>query len=132
MSDVVNEVSNEQKATVLLIDDHPMLRNGVKQLINTSPDLYVVGEANSGIQGIELAEQLDPDLILLDINMPGFNGLETLKLLRHKALSSRIIIFTISDDEDTIYNALKSGADNYLLKDMEPEELLVALHCALF
>ncbi len=67
-------MSNQEPATILLIDDHPMLRTGVKQLISMATDITVVGEAGSGEQGIEMAESLDPDLILLDLNMPGMNG----------------------------------------------------------
>ncbi|MEH0833767.1 two-component system response regulator NarL [Pectobacterium cacticida] len=121
---------NEDAATLLLIDDHPMLRNGVKQLISMDPELQVVGEASHGEQGVELAEQLDPDLILLDLNMPGMNGLETLTRLREKSLSGRIVVFSVSNHEDDVVNALKNGADGYLLKDMEPEDLLAALHQA--
>ncbi|HAU8190105.1 TPA: two-component system response regulator NarL [Escherichia coli] len=117
-------MSNQEPATILLIDDHPMLRTGVKQLISMAPDITVVGEASNGEQGIELAESLDPDLILLDLNMPGMNGLETLDKLREKSLSGRIVVFSVSN------TALKRGADGYLLKDMEPEDLLKALHQA--
>ncbi|PVF72329.1 bacterial regulatory, luxR family protein [Proteus mirabilis] len=115
------------KATILLIDDHPMLRNGVKQLLSLDTTLTVVGEAGDGIQGVKLAEELDPDLILLDLNMPGMNGFETLDQLRLRSLSGRIVVFSVSNYSDDLITALKRGADGYLLKDMEPEELLAAL-----
>ncbi|MEI9786811.1 two-component system response regulator NarL [Moellerella wisconsensis] len=121
------QCSDTQQATILLIDDHPMLRSGVKQLISLAPQLNVIGEAGDGVQGIKLAEEYDPDLILLDLNMPGMNGLETLDNLRRRELSGRIIVFTVSNYGDDLINALKRGADGYLLKDMEPEDLLEAL-----
>ncbi|WFN56352.1 two-component system response regulator NarL [Dickeya lacustris] len=121
---------SDDTSTVLLIDDHPMLRNGVKQLLSMAPDLRVVGEASHGEQGVELAAQLDPDLVLLDLNMPGMNGLATLSRLRETALSGRIVVFTVSNHEEDVINAFRGGADGYLLKDMEPEDLLVALHQA--
>lgn len=116
-----------EKSTILLIDDHPMLRNGVKQLISLEPSLKVIGEAGDGKLGIKIAEEQDPDLILLDLNMPGMNGFETLDELRKRELSGRIILFTVSNYSDDLVNALKRGADGYLLKDMEPEELIIAL-----
>ncbi|KAA8729649.1 MAG: two-component system response regulator NarL [Ewingella americana] len=117
-------------STILLIDDHPMLRNGVKQLIALDSTLQVIGEASNGEQGVELAKQLDPDLILLDLNMPGMNGLDTLDKMRQTDLSGRIVVFSVSNHEDDVVTALKRGADGYLLKDMEPEDLLAALHNA--
>ncbi|MCO6536379.1 MAG: two-component system response regulator NarL [Gilliamella sp.] len=113
--------------SILLIDDHPMLRNGVKQLINTVNHFDIVGETGSGIEGVKLAEELDPDIILLDINMQDVNGLEILRYLREKKISSRIIMFTVSDAKEDIITALKTGADGYLLKDMEPEDFLKSL-----
>lgn len=123
-------MNNQEPATILLIDDHPMLRTGVKQLVSMAPDISVVGEASNGEQGIDLAESLDPDLILLDLNMPGMNGLETLDKLREKALSGRIVVFSVSNHEEDVVTALKRGADGYLLKDMESEDLLKALQQA--
>ncbi|MBF7982015.1 MULTISPECIES: two-component system response regulator NarL [Rahnella] len=117
-------------STILLIDDHPMLRNGVKQLIALDASLQVIGEASNGEQGVELAKQLDPDLILLDLNMPGMNGLDTLDSMRQTSLSGRVVVFSVSNHEDDVVTALKRGADGYLLKDMEPEDLLAALHNA--
>ncbi len=123
-------MNNPEPATILLIDDHPMLRSGVKQLVSMAPAITVVGEAGNGEQGIEMAEALDPDLILLDLNMPGMNGLETLDKLREKALSGRVVVFSVSNHEEDVVTALKRGADGYLLKDMEPEDLLKALQQA--
>lgn len=116
-----------EKSTILLIDDHPMLRSGVKQLISLEPSLLVIGEAGDGVTGIKIAEEQDPDLILLDLNMPGMNGFETLDELRKRELSGRIILFTVSNYGEDLVSALKRGADGYLLKDMEPEELIQAL-----
>jgi len=123
-------MSDPTPSTILLIDDHPMLRNGVKQLIALDSDLQVVGEANNGEQGVELARTLDPDLILLDLNMPGMNGLDTLDKMRETDLSGRIVVFSVSNNEDDVVTAFKRGADGYLLKDMEPEDLLIALRHA--
>ena len=80
-------MSEQDTATILLIDDHPMLRHGIKQLISMAPGLSIAGEASNGAQGIILATNLDPDLIMLDLNMPGMNGLETLDRLRQQPLS---------------------------------------------
>lgn len=113
--------------TILLVDDHPMLRNGVKQLISTVNHFQIIGETGSGLESIQLAEKLEPDIILLDINMHDISGLEILSYLREKNILSRIIMFTVSDAKEDIITALKTGADGYLLKDMEPEDFLKAL-----
>lgn len=123
-------MSEQEISTILLIDDHPMLRTGVKQLISIDSSLKVIAEASNGEQGARLAEELDPDLILLDLNMPGMNGLDTLDKMRQISLSGRIVVFSVSNHEDDVVTALKRGADGYLLKDMEPEDLLAALHQA--
>ncbi|MBR9870487.1 MAG: two-component system response regulator NarL [Gammaproteobacteria bacterium] len=120
----------ETPASILLIDDHPLLRRGIKQLIELEPDMNVAGEANSGAEGIELALKLEPDLILMDLNMPEIDGIEALRKLREHNISSRIIMFTVSDQEDDVVAALRAGADGYLLKDMEPEDMIAQLHQA--
>lgn len=130
LSDPDEAADPASPATILLIDDHPMLRNGVRQLISMEPSLTVAGEAGNGRDGIALAESLDPDLILLDLNMPDMNGFETLDILRHKPLSGRVVVFSVSNYREDLITALRRGADGYLLKDMEPEELLVALRQA--
>ena len=126
----MSEIKQPEIATILLIDDHPLLRSGVKQLISLDSSLQVIAEATNGAQGVELAAQWDPDLILLDLNMPGLNGLDTLEHMRQLPLSGRIVVFSVSNHEDDVITALKRGADGYLLKDMEPEDLLVALRQA--
>jgi two-component system nitrate/nitrite response regulator NarL len=116
--------------TVLLIDDHPLFRKGVRQLIDMGGDFALIGEAADGATGLELARRLKPDLILLDINMKGMNGLETLRAIREADLDSRVIMLTVSDQEEDLVEALRAGADGYLLKDMEPEQLLASLKTA--
>lgn len=118
------------KATIIIIDDHPLLRKGIRQLIEDEDDLELVAEASGAEEGIRLALEHDPDLILLDLNMPEVNGIEALKQLRAEGVAARIVMFTVSDHEEDVVVALKSGADGYLLKDMEPEDLLEQLRQA--
>jgi len=121
---------NEEKASIIIIDDHPLLRKGIRQLIEDEDDLMLIGEAGYPDEGVKIALELDPDLILLDLNMPETNGIEVLKQLRAEGVVSRIVMFTVSDHEEDVVAALKSGADGYLLKDMEPEDLLEQLRQA--
>ena len=110
--------------SVIIIDDHPLFRKGVSQLIALDDRLHLIGEASSGEEGLELARALEPDLILLDLNMKGMSGIETLHALREADLAARILILTVSDAADDLVAAIRTGADGYLLKDMEPERLL--------
>lgn len=112
---------------ILIIDDHPLFRKGVSQLIAMAPHLQLVGEASSGELGVAMARELDPDLILLDLHMKGMNGIDTLKAIRDAGSDSRVVILTVSDSADDLVAAIRSGADGYLLKDMEPEDLLAAI-----
>ncbi|MCP5198044.1 MAG: two-component system response regulator NarL, partial [Gammaproteobacteria bacterium] len=116
--------------TILVIDDHPLMRKGIVQLIAMEHSLRLIGEAGDGQRGLELALQQRPDLILLDLNMRGLSGLETLKALKAADLDSRVIILTVSDSEEDVVAALQMGADGYLLKDMEPEQVLHSLKTA--
>ncbi len=120
----------DEVQTVLVIDDHPLMRKGILQLIALEGSLRVVGEAGDGRQGLELARQLQPDLILLDLNMRGLSGLDTLKALKATDPDVRVVVLTVSDHEDDVVAALRAGADGYLLKDMEPEEVLDGLKAA--
>jgi len=109
---------------VLIVDDHPMMRKGVADLLELEQSLRSAGEAKNGEEALKLALQLSPDIILLDLNMPGMNGIETIKAMRAAGVDSRILVFTVSDDKQNLTDALKEGADGYLLKDMEPEDLI--------
>lgn len=120
----------DEVQTILVIDDHPLMRKGILQLIAMESTLRLVGEAGDGRRGLELAQQLRPDLILLDLNMQGLSGLDTLKALKATDLDARVIILTVSDSEEDVVAALRFGADGYLLKDMEPEDILRCLHAA--
>jgi len=113
--------------TILIVDDHPLFRKGVIQLIQAAPEFKFVGEAASGKEGIQLAQRLQPDMILLDLNMKDMNGIEVLKTLKDEGLDSRIIMLTVSDQAEDLMAALQAGADGYLLKDMEPEDLMQQL-----
>ncbi|MGK0442330.1 MAG: two-component system nitrate/nitrite response regulator NarL [Pseudohongiellaceae bacterium] len=113
-----------QAASLLLVDDHPLLRKGLGQLIDLEDDLEVIAEADNGKDAIELAMLHDPDLIILDLNMQGMDGLETLKAMRENDVSSRIIMLTVSDNDEDVVCAITYGADGYLLKDMDPEIIL--------
>ena len=113
--------------TILIVDDHPLFRKGVIQLIQAAPEFRFVGEAASGAEGIALARRLQPDMILLDLNMKDMNGIEVLKRLKEEGLDSRIIMLTVSDHAEDLMAALQAGADGYLLKDMEPEDLMQQL-----
>jgi two-component system nitrate/nitrite response regulator NarL len=114
----------DDRARILLVDDHPMMRKGVVQLLEFEDDLEVVGEAGSGEEALRMAAELEPDMILLDLNMKGMTGLDTLRAMRENGEDARIVVFTVSDDRNDVINVLRAGADGYLLKDMEPERLL--------
>lgn len=117
----------ESLTTVLLVDDHALFRRGVAQLIQMNPAFRVVGEAGSGREGVEMALELEPDVMLVDLNMPEMSGVETISLLRERGVKARFVMLTVSDSERDVVAALRAGAHGYLLKDMEPEELCVNL-----
>ncbi|ABC30737.1 Response regulator containing a CheY-like receiver domain and an HTH DNA-binding domain [Hahella chejuensis KCTC 2396] len=113
-----------EKATIMMVDDHPLFRKGIRQLIELEEELDIVAEAKNGEEGLSKAKELEPDLILLDLNMQGMDGLDTLRAIRAAGVDSRIIMLTVSDNEADVVNCFRAGADGYLLKDMEPEDIL--------
>lgn len=114
--------------SIIIIDDHPLIRRGIKDLVCMDEAFNVIGEADNGNNGLELAKSLHPDIILLDLNMEKMDGLQTLQAMKAADIDSRIIILTVSDNEKDIVATLRAGADGYLLKDMEPEDMLERLH----
>lgn len=115
-------MTNQTK--ILIIDDHPLMRRGIKQLMELEPSFTVVGDAGNGNDGISMALQTEPDVIILDLNMKGLSGLDTLRALRHENIDAYIVILTVSDAKADIFALIDAGADGYLLKDTEPEILL--------
>jgi len=112
---------------VLIVDDHPLFRKGLGQLLQMVPGFVLAGEAADGEEGLALSRQLKPDLILLDLNMRGMNGLEVLRGLRTARVESKVVMITVSDAGEDVVAALRAGVDGYLLKDMEPEAMMAAL-----
>jgi two-component system nitrate/nitrite response regulator NarL len=111
---------------VIIIDDHALFRVGLKGLLEQR-NIEVIGVAADGNEGIELATRLSPDIILLDLRMPGMGGLDVLKTLREKTQAIPVVMLTTSNEESDLIKSLRSGAQGYLLKDMEPDELVSAL-----
>lgn len=124
-------MSSPSRHRILLVDDHPMMRRGMRQLLELEDDFEIVGEAGDGEEALQQIELLQPALVLLDNNMPLMNGLETLRRLRELQFKGKVLLFTVSDAEDDIRDAMRLDADGYLLKDMEPELLIQAIRDAL-
>jgi two-component system nitrate/nitrite response regulator NarL len=114
---------------VLLIDDHALVRKGIEELLQ-SRGVQVVAAVGSGEEGVRRARELPADLILLDVKMPGMSGIETLRALREAGVRAPVVMLTMSRDDADLGAALRAGARGYLLKDMEPEELVPALEAA--
>ncbi|GAM57911.1 nitrate/nitrite response regulator protein [Vibrio ishigakensis] len=115
----------------MIVDDHPLMRRGIKQLISFEPEFEMVCEASNGTEALAMAHMHELDLILLDLNMKGMSGLATLEALRKERVEAKVVILTVSDAAADIDAIVKAGADGYLLKDSEPDELLNHLHNAL-
>lgn len=111
-------------AKLLLVDDHPMLRRGLAELLGLESDVKVVGEANNGIEALAFLENNDVDLVILDHKMPILTGLETLREIKTRNIEVKTLLFTVSNSGEDVQEALKLGVNGYLLKDMEPELII--------
>jgi two-component system nitrate/nitrite response regulator NarL len=118
---------HEAPQNLLIVDDHPLFRKGVRYLVNKVAGFSIVGEASCGQEGIDMAAQLAPDIMLLDLNMKDLNGIEVLKAVKRSNPDIRIVMLTVSDQTEDLVAALRCGADGYLLKEMEPEDLIIKL-----
>jgi len=111
---------------LLVVDDHALFRSGLISLLQDMPEFQVVGEAGNGQEALQSASQLQPDVILLDVNMPIMDGVETVRLMK-EAQACRILMLTISKNDDDLFGSILAGADGYLLKNATPEELRKAI-----
>ncbi len=111
------------KIRVLLVDDQLLFRKGLRSLLEEEEDIEIAGEASDGLEAIDLVPTVKPEVILMDLNMPVCDGVDATREIKMEHPEVRIAILTISEDDDALFNAIKSGADGYLLKDLQPEEL---------
>ncbi len=112
---------------VVVVDDHALFRRGLVGLLSEMPDLQVVGEAEDGLRAVQVVMETRPDVVLLDVNMPGMNGLETLHAFHKAQLDPRVLMLTISQKDEDLIGAILAGASGYLLKNAEPEALRQAI-----
>jgi len=117
----------ESKIRVLIADDHPLFRQGIKQILELEKDIIVVAQAANGDDAVQLAREHKPDVILMDINMPGSNGLQAIKEIKDENISSKIIVLTIHEDREYLIKTIQMGAEGYVLKDAEPQVLIDAI-----
>jgi DNA-binding NarL/FixJ family response regulator len=117
-----------QNIRVLIVDDQEAVRSGFKTILNLQPDIEVIGEAANGLEAINMAKALLPDVVLMDIRMPLLDGLEATEKLREVCPQAHVLILTTFDLDEYVYRALKLGAAGFLLKDVEPKQLVEAVH----
>lgn len=109
---------------VLIMDDHPIFRHGIRWILETVPDIKVVGEAENGQEAIQLAERLTPDVLLIDVNLPGINGLEIARVIKRRDARMRLVVLSVAEDDEQLFNAIRVGAAAYAAKGIPPEELI--------
>lgn len=117
----------EGSIKVMLIDDHPVVRDGYARLLENTPDIRVVGEADSGETGCELYPECQPDVVILDLSMPGIGGLETLRRIRSKDPTAQVLVFSMHDSETLMLRAMEAGAAGYLTKQSGIEQMVEAV-----
>ncbi len=117
--------------TILLADDHPLVRRGLRNLLESEAGFSVIGEAENGLQAVQLAEKLHPDVIVLDLMMPNLNGMEVLKQVRRRQPRTHMVVLTMQSADPYVVDAFRSGASGYVLKDSAPDEIINAIRASL-
>lgn len=120
-----------KQVRVMLADDHALFREGLAGIISAQPDMQVVGEASDGLEAFVKAQELKPDLILMDVQMPGMDGLEATRHIKQALPETNIVMLTVRDDDEKLFEALKNGAQGYLLKEIRSQEMLAMLRGAM-
>lgn len=115
------------KLTVLIAEDHPVFRKGLRALLSAMPNTELVGEVTSGDEAVRLAEQLQPDVVLMDLRMPGGGGLDAIRRIVTTSPHIRILVVTMFEDDDSVFAAMRAGARGYVLKDMDDEDISRAI-----
>jgi DNA-binding NarL/FixJ family response regulator len=117
----------QPKISVLIVDDHPLFRQGLREVINGQPDLIVVGEASDGEEALQMARELSPRVVLMDVNLPSMMGLQVVRRMRHDSPETRAVVLTGYDDDEQVFHAIRAGAHAYFPKEVQPEKLVEAV-----
>ncbi|MEV6696447.1 MULTISPECIES: response regulator transcription factor [unclassified Streptomyces] len=123
-------MTSDSLISLLIVDDHPVVRDGLRGMFESAGDFTVLGEASNGVEAVELTARLDPDVVLMDLRMPGGNGVDAIKELARRGARSRVLVLTTYDTDSDTLPAIEAGATGYLLKDAPREELFTAVRAA--
>lgn len=120
----------DRTITLIVVDDHPVVRDGLRGMFDSAPDFEVLGEASNGVEALELAGRLDPDVVLMDLRMPGGGGVDAIAALARRGARSKVLVLTTYDTDSDTLAAIEAGATGYLLKDAPREDLFTAVRAA--
>lgn len=124
----MSSLPNQKRIRLILADDHAVVRAGTRQLLERQPDLDIVGEASDGEEAVRLAHELQPDVVVMDVRMPKLSGVEATRRIKQECSEVRVLVLTAHDDDEYVFALLQAGANGYLLKTAEFEELVKAIH----